>query len=89
MELVKLSHSQSLLKVLQRAFGLRVLLVKQIVENVFVSLNQALRILLPVLQLFISITLNTLEKGSECQLLLVSQLGFLLLHHCVHLQSKQ
>jgi len=70
--------------VVQGAFGLSRLLIEQVIEDVFVALNQSLRILLSVLQLLISVTLDPLQECSEGQLLRMAQLGLLLLQNCLH-----
>ena len=41
-----------------------------------------------MLQLLVSVSLDTLEQRSEIQLLLVSQLGFFLLDNGLHLFEK-
>lgn len=84
-DLIETSHAQRLLKVVKRAFRLCVLLVQQIVQDVLVSLDEALGILLTMLELLVTITLDALEQSSEGELLLVAKLGFLFLDHCLHL----
>ena len=64
---------------------LRRLLVQQVVQNVFVSLDEPLRVLLSVLQLLVPVALDPLEQRRQGQLLGVSQLGFLLLQDSLHL----
>ena len=46
---------------LQGLLRLEVLLVEEIVEDVLVTLDQTLRVLLAMLQLLVSVTLDSLE----------------------------
>ena len=57
-----------------------VLLVKEVKQQVFVALDEALRINLSVLKLFIPISLDAFEQGTQRLLLLLSQKSFLLLY---------
>ena len=66
---VQFGHAQGLFQVVQRALRLRVLLIQQVVEDVFVSLDQALRVLLSVLKLLVSVSLNAFEQSCKCKLL--------------------
>jgi hypothetical protein len=68
--------------------GLVVLLVEQVVENILVPLDEPLRILLPVLELFVPVPLNSLEKSCKGQLLGMPQFRFLFLKHRLHLAFK-
>ena len=88
-DLVETRHPQCLFQVFQRAFRLSVLLVKQVIQNVLVALDKTLGVLLSVLELLVTVTLDALEKGRECQLLLVAQLGLLLLDDGLHLCSQE
>mmetsp|Transcript_419 Transcript_419/g.461 ORF Transcript_419/g.461 Transcript_419/m.461 type:complete len:110 (+) Transcript_419:187-516(+) len=62
-----------------------VLLIEEVIKDVFISLDEPLRVLLPVLELFIPVPLDPLQQRSESQLLLMSQLGLFLLNDCLHL----
>ena len=66
---VQFGHAQGLFQVVKSALRLRVLLIQQVVQDVFVSLDQALRVLLSMFQLFVSVTLNAFEQSCKCQLL--------------------
>ena len=70
---------------LQGLLRLEVLLVEEIVEDVLVTLDQTLRVLLPMLQLLVAVTLDSLEQSCQRELLGVSQLCFLLLKDALHL----
>ena len=87
-KLIHLRHPQGLLQVLKCFLRLLVLLVQQVIEDVFVSLYESLRVLLAMLQLFVSISLDSLQKCCESQLLRVAQLGFFLLNYCLHLHEN-
>lgn len=54
-----------MLEVVKGAFRFGVLLVEQVVEDVFVSLDEALRVLLSMLKLLVSVALNPLEQRSQ------------------------
>lgn len=84
-DFVKTCHTQRLFQVIERPFRLSVLLVQQVVENVFVSLDEPLGVLLTVLKLLIAITLDALEKSGKGKLLLMSQLSLFLLNDGLHL----
>ena len=71
----------------QGALRLGGLLVEQVVQDVFVALNQALRVLLSVLQLLVAVALDPLQQSCERQLLGVAQLCLLFLKNCLHLVS--
>lgn len=71
----------------QGALRLGGLLVEQVVQDVFVALNQALRVLLSVLQLLVAVALDPLQQSCQCQLLGVAQLCLLFLKNCLHLVS--
>ena len=86
-DLIESGHAEGLLQVLQGAFRFSILLDEQIIQNVLVTLNQALRVLLAMLQLLVAVTLDALEESSESKLLLVAQLGLLLLDHGLHLYT--
>lgn len=60
------------------------LLIQQIIEDILVALDESLRVLLPVLQLLITVTLDALQQCSQRQLLSVSQFSLFLLQHCLH-----
>ena len=85
MGVVHSGHAERLLEVVQGALGLRVLLGERVVQDDFVSLYQALAVLLPMLQLLVSITLNPFQECSQCQLLRMAQLRLLLLDDGLHL----
>lgn len=53
-------HAERLLQVLQRPLRLGVLLVQRVIEDDLVSLDQTLTVLLPMLQLLISVPLDAL-----------------------------
>ena len=84
-EHVHLGHAQGALQVLQGLLRFIVLLVQEIVKDVLISLNESLRVLLSVFELFVSVSLDALQQGREGQLLCVSQLRLLLLKHALHL----
>ena len=84
-QFVQLGHPKSLLQVLQRSLCLRILLVQQIVEDIFVALDQSLRVLLTMLELLVTITLDSFEQSCQGQLLLMPNLGFSFLDHGLHL----
>jgi hypothetical protein len=62
------------------ASSLHVLFVQQIKQQVFVALDQPLRVDLTMLKLFISISLDAFEQGGKSLLLLLSQESFLLFY---------
>jgi hypothetical protein len=64
-QLVELGHAERLFKVVERALRLRSLFVEQVVQNVFVTLDQPLRILLPVLQLLVAIALDSFQQSGQ------------------------
>ena len=70
------SHSQELV----RSSSLHVLFVEQVEKKVLVALDEALRINLPVLQLFVSISLDPLKQCRESLLLSLSEEGLLFLN---------
>ena len=85
--LVQSGHAQRLFQVFKRAFRLRILLDQQVVQNVLVPLDQPLRVLLPVLQLFVAVPLDPFQQRCQRELLLVAQLGLLLLDDRLHLRQ--
>ena len=64
---------------LVRSPCLHVLLVEQVKKQILVSLNQSLRVYLTMLELFISISLDSLQESCQGHLLLSSQPRLLLL----------
>lgn len=66
-----------------RAALLSGLLVQDVLEQVFVSLDQSLRIDLAVLHLLFPISLNPLEQRLQSECLLSAQCGFFLLYSLV------
>lgn len=61
------------------ATSLHVLLVQQVKQQILVALDQSLRINLSMLQLFVSIPLNTFQQSRKCLLLFLAQKCFLTL----------
>ena len=59
-------HAECLLEVVERALGLGVLLSQSVIEDDFVSLYQALTVLLAMFKLLVTIALDSFQKCSEC-----------------------
>lgn len=69
MRVLHFGHIQSLFKVVERLLRLQSLLTQRIIQYNFVPLNQSLTVLLPMLQLFIPVSLDSLQEGRESKLL--------------------
>ena len=74
------ASSESNLKELIRAPCLHVLFIEQVKQQVLVALNQALRVDLSMLQLLVSVTLDSLKQSTQSSLLLLSEESFLSLN---------
>ena len=72
----------------ERPFRLRILLRQGIVQYDLVPLYQTLTVLLPMFELLVSVTLNSFQKGGECKLLRMAQLGLFLLDNCLHFRLQ-
>ena len=60
---------------------LHVLLVEQVEEQVLITLDESLRVYLPMLELLVSVSLDSLQESGQCHLLLPPQPRFLLLDY--------
>lgn len=61
-----------------------ILLVQQIQQKILVPLNKSLRVDLTMFQLFVTVSLDSLQKGSECLLLFSPELRLLLVNHSLN-----
>ena len=73
---------------LQRPLRLGVLLAQRVIEDDLVPLDQTLTVLLPMLQLLISVPLDALKESRQGQLLRVAELRLLLFDDALHLGLK-
>ena len=64
------------------------LFLERIIQYDLVPLNQSLTVLLPVLQLFVAISLDSFEECRKSKLLAMAQFGFSLLNDGFHLSIK-